>query len=695
MKRLFTKASIISALMSVFLLLFYESNAQTYCIPTYYDGCDFGDDIKDVILQGDVLPGINNLNTPCGLSAYTDYTSMSAALTAGFTYSGNVTTNYNYPDENVRVWIDYNNDGVFQATEEIGTLANISNTSTGAFTFTVPITQATGARRMRVRLVYYEMPSTIDPCLIYDYGETHDYTVNITASTPCTGTPTAGTLPATLGVCAAVPFTIAATGSTLAGNMGNQWQSRTPAGTGTWINVTGATSASYTNLVGISVPTDYRYIAKCNTSGLSDTTTVMALSINAPNTCYCTPTSTNASTYINDFFTTGAITNVSNMGSGYSAGGYGNFTAITPNVAQIHTGTVTFNANYTGSTFGTKVWVDWNQNGSFADPGEEVYVSSTYVASASGTFTVPTTAMSGNTRMRIGINYDNGTGPINACENINGGEYEDYTFYVIPNVPNNAGLTQLTAPLNFCAGSSPQQIKVKVRNFGNNIIDSVKVQWQLNGVMQTTYNLTSPLDTINGTGINEVEVILGTYVFSAAPVAFKAWTTMPNGVPDTSNINDTLTRTLQASLSGTYTINSAIATGGMNFQSFNDFTTTLNTYGVCGPVIANVMGGPFVEKVSFGNIAGTSPVNYIRVNGNGATVQFTNTTSDRQLLTLNGTKYLTIDSLTFKSLATDFGWAALITNGAAHDSIINCFFDLTSVTSTSSVNTNGIMQLLL
>src|SRR5690606_16458878 len=118
--------------------------------------------------------------------------------------------------------------------------------------------------------------------------------------------------------------------------------------------------------------------------------------------------------------------------SGYSTNGYGNFTAITPNVAQIRTGSVTFNANYTGSTFGTKVWVDWNQNGSFADPGEQVYVSSLYAASATGTFTVPTTALSGNTRMRIGIDYVNSAGPNTPCEDIDGGEYEDYTFYVIP-----------------------------------------------------------------------------------------------------------------------------------------------------------------------------------------------------------------------------------------------------------------------
>src|SRR5690606_37688020 len=64
--------------------------------------------------------------------------------------------------------------------------------------------------------------------------------------------------------------------------------------------------------------------------------------------------------------------------------------------------------------------------------------------------------------------------------------------------------------------------------------------------------------------------------------------------------------------------------------------------------------------------------------------------SERVLLTLDGTKYLTIDSLTFKTLDDDFGWGAWITNGAAYDSIINCHFDMTSITNTSSTESNGI-----
>ncbi len=269
-----------------------------------------------------------------------------------------------------------------------------------------------------------------------------------------------------------------------------------------------------------------------------------------------------------------------------------------------------------------------------------------------------------------------------------GGGRLDFGMDLSPLGPNNAGLTSLTSPVSFCPGT--YDVKVMVRNSGDNVIDSVKVAWSLDGIAQTTYSLTDPLDTMNGTGFNEREVTLGSHTFTNAPVAFKAWTFLPNNVPDTVNQNDTLTQTLQSSLSGIYTINSAQTTGGANFQSFADFTTALNNFGICGPVIANVSGGPFIETVSFGSIDGTSATNTIRINGNGATVQYNNTVSERQLLTLTGTKYLTIDNLTFKSLAIDYGWGALITGGAANDSIINCFFDLTSITSTGSANSNGI-----
>lgn len=143
---------------------------------------------------------------------------------------------------------------------------------------------------------------------------------------------------------------------------------------------------------------------------------------------------------------------------------------------------------------------------------------------------------------------------------------------------------------------------------------------------------------------------------------------------------------------GTYTINSGAPTGGTNFNSFADAIAAMNC-GITGPIVFNVnaTSGPYNETVTFGNITGSSAVNTIRINGNGRTVQFNNTSSARQLLTLNGTKYLTIDSLTFKALNATYGWGALITNEAAYDSLTRCTFDLSATSSTTAANVNGIV----
>jgi len=44
-----------------------------------------------------------------------------------------------------------------------------------------------------------------------------------------------------------------------------------------------------------------------------------------------------------------------------------------------------------------------------------------------------------------------------------------------------------------------------------------------------------------------------------------------------------------AQLNGNYTINSALTTSGTNYQSFSAFATDINTNGVSGPVVVDVV----------------------------------------------------------------------------------------------------------
>ncbi|MDH7515645.1 MAG: right-handed parallel beta-helix repeat-containing protein [Bacteroidota bacterium] len=139
-------------------------------------------------------------------------------------------------------------------------------------------------------------------------------------------------------------------------------------------------------------------------------------------------------------------------------------------------------------------------------------------------------------------------------------------------------------------------------------------------------------------------------------------------------------------MSGVYTINSALPTGGTNFQSFNAAITSLTTYGICGGVTLNVVpgSGPYTEHLSIPPITGASPTDTVLFNGNGEILQWAPTSADYSIIDLNGCDYVTFDSLTVKGLDVTYGAAFLLRNQANYNRIRNCTIDLDTLTSTSS-----------
>src|SRR5690554_6736153 len=145
---------------------------------------------------------------------------------------------------------------------------------------------------------------------------------------------------------------------------------------------------------------------------------------------YCIPEGTNSGRYINNFSTTSGSENISNMGSGFSPDGYGDF-YDTHTVAQAQGEDVEFEVDIVGGTAGFRVWVDWNQDGVFDTTEEVAYASSGYSTNHIGSFTVPADALVGDTRMRIVSHWLSTTGDVDPCETgFTYGEFEDYKFTV-------------------------------------------------------------------------------------------------------------------------------------------------------------------------------------------------------------------------------------------------------------------------
>ena len=109
-----------------------------------------------------------------------------ANVTAGQTYTIKVQTGVNR--EKVRVYIDYNNDGVFNTSTELvyshdGTASTPYETHTGSFAISTASTTVTCAPvRMRVVSDWYFASTSPSPCGSLDYGQAEDYSVYIKAA---------------------------------------------------------------------------------------------------------------------------------------------------------------------------------------------------------------------------------------------------------------------------------------------------------------------------------------------------------------------------------------------------------------------------------------------------------------------------------------------------------------------------------
>ncbi|NOQ27943.1 MAG: T9SS type A sorting domain-containing protein [Bacteroidales bacterium] len=156
------------------------SPAATYCVSK---GSDFSYEWIAQVELGTFT------KTSAG-AAYSDFTSEVINVNAGETYNitltpGFASTLYN---EYWKIWIDYNNDTIFDANELAYDAGALSQTAVSG-TITIP-SDVNGVRRMRVSMKYDGAQTA---CETFSYGEVEDYNITIGTGTPDTEAPTAPT----------------------------------------------------------------------------------------------------------------------------------------------------------------------------------------------------------------------------------------------------------------------------------------------------------------------------------------------------------------------------------------------------------------------------------------------------------------------------------------------------------------------
>ncbi len=261
---------------------------------------------------------------------------------------------------------------------------------------------------------------------------------------------------------------------------------------------------------------------------------------------------------------------------------------------------------------------------------------------------------------------------------------------------NDAGISQLVSASKFCGNN--QDLKVKVVNFGQNAISSVTVNWSIDGTIQTPVNLVTLLDTANHpTNKNDTNITLGNIAYTPnVKKVINVWTSIPNGVTDTTTFNDTLKVVLQPGLSGSYTL------GGMSpdFASFTEVANKLDSFGKCGSLVFNVTSGSVFKDrpISIRNLdsitfqkfgTGVNPIVY-GISGAGTT---------DAVFALRGSRNIVFDGIdvadsvsnSTTALQMEYGYSVLnstATTGSSNNTIKNCRITLNR----TNTATFGILQ---
>jgi hypothetical protein len=338
-------------------------------------------------------------------------------------------------------------------------------------------------------------------------------------SSPCTGQPTAGVASAAPNnPCPGTNVTLNLTGSTAASGLAYQWQ-RATSPTGPWLTIPGATTVPYLYMPPPGSVTYYRCIVVCTFSGLNDTTSATSPAIvvqpwTPTSPCYCNSLVTSATGNDIGRFTIGSYANpiavpAPQTNNPSATGGYTNNMSITPALPSYIQG-----LNYPLSIYQisstaalsncwAKVWIDYNHNANFTDPGEEIFTSTSDVTNLfapSGNFTVPITALPGLTRMRVKLQTAGSDIITTPCNTIASGEVEDYLINISPAGPFDPTITSMVAPVFSNCTDSNEVLSATVCNYGSSPINLAVNPFYITYTLQTPTGTVLIYDTLN-TGV--------------------------------------------------------------------------------------------------------------------------------------------------------------------------------------------------
>jgi hypothetical protein len=326
-----------------------------------------------------------------------------------------------------------------------------------------------------------------------------------------------------------------------------------------------------------------------------------------------------------------------------------------------------------------------------------IYTTSNYKTANAG----------GDSSFNINPKFSNPLVPIltEGClrgENLNAGVPADYYGMIRSNAPN-LGAVEFVGSSNdltmeamlypvMPVALGAQDLAVKVRNNGTNMITSFNVAYTHNNGTPVVYNWTGTLNpcevaTVIYTGASQVT--MGSGINNIRVYSYD-----PNTLADAYPANDTITVALAEPLTGHYIVGAAPS----DFTTFTEAVNALNSRGVSGPVQFNIKTGTYNESIELNGVIGASAIN---------TITFTSLDNHADSVKLayaaiptrpyvvyfhNLARYYVLDRITVSQLSANVENSLNIrlTGATSFDTIRNCKITSPNLVASTTYNIYGV-----
>lgn len=448
---------------------------------------------------------------------------------------------------------------------------------------------------------------------------------------------------------------------------------------------------------------------------------VLAANATLPTATYCQPTYTNGTAF-GDFLSSVSVNTLSNV-TGASATPYYTLYPASGNTTTTLTAGTTYTMTLVAGTYTQNdlaSWIDYDQNGTLNNPGEKLGETNNLAASPASTtfvFTVPLTALNGQTRLRV-REMDYGlTNAMDPCASQSTfGETEDY---IITIVGGTSPATYAWSPGTFLSSTTGSPVNATgvtaattytataTSSAGCTATGTVTIS--LPTALTSTASV-SPASTVcAGTNVTFTATPAGglpTYTYAwAGPNSFTASTANPtlNGITTAGNgtytctITDNCTSTTTVTVTVTVNALPVVTLSGNSSFCIGDSTLLTGSSGGTSQWYLNgvaIVGA--TTNTYMATAAGVYNMTKTNLNGcvdssaTGITVVIN--ALPTVVASASATTVCSGDSITFTGAgATSYTWSGTVIDAVPFSTTLGGYYVVTGTDANSCVNTDSVM----